>query len=533
MNDRVSNEALSLARQIECEEDHLYFTRYFFYLREGIKFRVNWHHYLLADVVDDVIAGKLKNVIINVPPGSSKTEMVSINFMARGLVKNIRARSLHISYADDLVTLNSATTKGIVQSDEFQSMWPMPPKDDSDSKKRWNVENTDGRQAGGVYAVSLGGTITGFRAGHMAEGFQGVIILDDPMKPRDALSEPLRKASNNTLMNTVKSRKANPDTPIVVIMQRLAEEDSTGFLLAGGAGIKDWHHVVIPALIDDAYVAALPPKYRELIENDPEIGKERDEKGRYSYWPYKEPLEDLLAMEVASEYVFNGQYMQRPVPLGGGIFQGAWFPRYVKLPNLKFRIMYADTASKTAERNDFSVFQVFGMGVDNKIYLIDQIRGKWEGWQLEEVAVAFWKLHSELEYEDTSVLRKMKVEDKSSGTGLIQNIKKKGGIPIEAIQRDKDKLIRAMDVQSFYKSGMICIPGDDVAPMLTGYRRKKEDGSTEYVPLDSKPWVKGYVAEHESFTPDDTHRFDDQIDPTLDAASDLLQKRASLYDNLD
>lgn len=551
MSEPISLQALALARKIEAEQDHLYFTRYFFYQREGIKFRVNWHHHLMADTVEDVINGVLQNVIFNVPPGSSKTEMVSINFMARGLVKNIRSRFLHISYADDLVALNSSVTKAIVQSDEYQAMWPMKPKDDSDAKKRWNVE-LNGKQAGGVYAVSLGGMITGFRAGHMAPGFQGAIIIDDPMKPIDALSEVRRKFSNNTLVNTIKSRKANPNTPIVVIMQRLGEEDSTAFLLEGNAGIKDWHHIVVPALIDDAYVAGLPAKYRKLIADDKRmafeeaertgeprrkyIGEERDDKGRYSYWPYKEPLQDLLDLEAAGEYVFNGQYQQRPTPLGGGIFQGAWFPRYTTLPDIRFRIMYADTASKTAERNDFSVFQVWGLGFDGRIYLIDQIRGKWEAWELELIAAAFWKLHSNLEYKDHNVLRKMKVEDKSSGTGLIQNIRKAGSIPIEAIERVKDKFTRAMDVQSFYKTGLVCIPGNHVTPMLTSYETFDRLGNVkDVVPIKPGwlvPWVPGYVSEHENFTPDDTHKWDDQIDPTLDAVSDLLQKRASIYDNL-
>lgn len=540
---------MQLATKIEAECDHLFFTRYFFYQREGIKFKVNWHHHLLADTVQEVIDGTTKNVIINVPPGSSKTEMVSINFMARGLVKNVRSRFLHISYADDLVALNSSTTKGIVQSDEFQALWPMAPKDDSDAKKRWNVER-EGKSAGGVYAVSLGGTITGFRAGHMAPGFQGAIIIDDPMKPVDALSETKTKSSNNTLVNTIKSRKANPDTPIVVIMQRLAEEDSTGFLLAGGAGIpgKDWKHIVIPALIDDAYVQTLPQKYRDLIHGDKAaafeeaartglprrkyIGEERDEKGRYSYWPYKEPLADLLGLEAASEYVFNGQYMQRPVPLGGGIFQGTWFPRYVQLVNLRYRVIYADTASKTAERNDWSVLQCIGSGTDGRIYVIDQLRGKWEAWELEMIAKSFWDFHLERDYKDLNALRQMKVEDKSSGTGLIQNIKKKGHIPIVGIERQKDKLTRAMDVQSFYKSGLVCLPPDDQTPMVTRYFNTD---TKQWVPIKPdllKPWVPGYIAEHESFTPDDTHKWDDQIDPTLDAVTDMLQKKSSLYENL-
>ena len=530
-----------IARKIECEADNLYFTRYFFKLREGIKFRVNWHHHVLADTVQGVIDGKYKNVIINVSPGSSKTESVVINFLARGLALNPRSRFLHISYADDLVTLNSSVAKAIVQSDEYQAMWLLPPKDDSDAKKRWNVE-LNKKSAGGVYAVSLGGTITGFRAGHMAPGFQGAIVIDDPMKPNDALSGPKRKIANNLLVNTIKSRKATPDTPVVVIMQRLAEEDSTGFLLAGKAGIDDWHHVVIPALIDDAYVSTLDPKYQRLIADDRRtaeeeaeltgiprrmyVGEERDDKGRYSYWPYKEPLDELLALEAASEYVFNGQYQQRPVPLGGGIFKGAWFTRYSEVPKLRYRAIYADTASKTSERNDWTVFQCIGHGVDGKVYVIDQVRGRWEAWQLEEVAIAFWELHKTLKYKDGNSLRSLKVEDKSSGTGLIQNIRRDGGIPIEGIERTKDKLTRSMDVQSYYKIGSVCLPPDDQQPMLQKYKRfpdKNDESKYEWVSLkNAEPWVPGFISEHESFTPDDTHRWDDQIDPVLDAVGDML-----------
>ncbi len=86
----------------------------------------------------------------------------------------------------------------------------------------------DGKKAGGVYVVSLGGPITGFHAGHMAEGWQGAIIIDGPLKPEDACSKTKRTAANRKLLSTVKSRKANPDTPIIVIMQRLAREDVNG-----------------------------------------------------------------------------------------------------------------------------------------------------------------------------------------------------------------------------------------------------------------------------------------------------------------
>ncbi|MCO1367188.1 phage terminase large subunit [Burkholderia multivorans] len=488
----------------KCERDHLFFSRYFFKHRQGIKFRVNWHHVLIADTVQRVIDGELKNVVINVPPGSSKTELVAINLIARGLALNPRARFLHISYSDDLALLNSETARDIVASGEYQALWPLAIADDAKSKKRWNVM-IDGRKAGGVYAVSLGGQITGFRAGHMTEGWQGAIIIDDPLKVEDAYSKTARDKANRKLLSTVKSRKANPDTPIIVIMQRLAEEDPTGFIKAGKLP-GDWEFIEIPALITDEYVAALPERVREMVEV-----ADRDEDGRFSYWPYKEPLDDLLASEKADAYVFNGQYMQRPSPLGGGIIQSGKFLRYGALPQLQYRKIFADTAQKTAERNDYSVFECWGLGYDNRLYLIDLVRGKWKAPELKRRAIDFWNKHAAIGAGDPGapVLRQMKVEDKSSGTGLIQEIQAEGGIPIEGIERVKDKLTRVMDVVSHIDAGNVGVP------------------------LDA-PWVSDFLAECDSFTADDTHMHDDQIDPMVDAINDMLgsAKDLSVWERL-
>ncbi|TDV39542.1 putative phage terminase large subunit-like protein [Paraburkholderia caballeronis] len=476
----------------KCERDHLFFSRYFFKHRQAIKFRVNWHHVLIADTVQRVIDGTLKNVVINVPPGSSKTELVAINLIARGLALNPRARFLHISYSDDLALLNSETARDIVASAEYQALWPLTIADDAKSKKRWNVL-VDGKKAGGVYAVSLGGQITGFRAGHMAEGWQGALIIDDPLKVEDAYSKTNRDKANRKLLSTVKSRKANPDTPIIVIMQRLAEEDPTGFI-KGGKLPGDWEFIEIPALINDDYVAKLPERVRALVERD-----EQDEDGRFSYWPYKEPLQDLLASEKADPYVFNGQYMQRPAPLGGGIIQSGKFLRYGALPQLQYRKIFADTAQKTAERNDYSVFQCWGLGYDKRLYLIDQIRGKWKAPELKQRAIDFWSKHNAVGAGDPGApaLRQMKVEDKSSGTGLIQDIQASGGIPIEGIERVKDKLTRVMDVVPQIDAGNVSVPAE-------------------------APWINDFITECDSFTADDTHMHDDQIDPMVDAINDML-----------
>lgn len=492
-----------------CETDLLDFSRHFFRLRQGIPFRVNWHHHVMARALQEVIDGTCPNLVLNVPPGSSKTELAIINFIAFGLARNPNARFLHISSGDDLVLLNSQSARDVVQSDDYQGMWPMEIANDAKAKKRWNViveKDAKARKAGGVYAVSLGGQITGFRAGHMAEGFQGAILLDDILKADAAYSESEVRKANRQLLGTVKSRRANPLTPIVLIMQRLGMKDPTAFIKGGNFPGK-WKIVVIPALIDDAYVATLPADIQAMIEPS-----ERDDKGRFSYWPYKEPLQDMLDMEagrgkdadgnVVSRFTFSAQYMQEPQAIGGNIIKGHWFPRVVILPKILYRKIYADTAQKTAERNDFSVFQCWGYGADGRIYLLDQLRGKWEAPELKRMAIEFWNKHQAI--KDLGALREMKVEDKSSGTGLIQELKRSNKIPVKGIERNKDKFTRVMDAAPNIEVGNVVL-------------------------LEDAPFNSGFIAECEAFTADDTHEFDDQIDPLCDAITDMLNRPKGFF----
>lgn len=512
----------------KCESNHLFFTRYFFKARNGFKFRVNWHHVVFANAVEKVIQGKTKNLLINVPPGSSKTEEVVINFIARGIALNPYARFLHLSYSDTLASLNSQTARDIIQSDEFQELWPTQVSNDDRAKSRWNILDEKENKAGGCYAVALGGQVTGFRAGRMVDGFQGAILIDDPLKPEDAFSKVKRDAANQVLQTTVKSRKANPDTPIVVIMQRLAENDPTGFIKNGNLKeVGEWEVITIPALIDEAYIEEhsktfLTPEIISMIE-----GEEQDDKGRFSYWPYKEKLESLLLMEQGnhqdkdgarmSKLVFAGQYMQAPKPIGGNLIKGEWFKRYRVLPRIVERNIFADTAQKTKEHNDFSVFECWGLGIDGEIYLLDLIRGKWEAPELKRRAIAFWEKHKALNYElhDLGPLRKMYVEDKSSGTGLIQQLGKpeknenRQPIPVEGIQRNVDKLTRVIDAITYIEPGLVNIP-------------------------ESAEFTNDFVNECEAFNATMTHDHDDQIDPMVDAVEKLLSNKNILkqWENL-
>lgn len=508
MNSKVNTSLLEMQLERErCEKEHLFFTRRFFLPRMGFKFSVNWHHEYIADKIDQVISGKVKNLVINVPPGSGKTELLT-NLIARGLARNARSRFLYLSFSQSLVEDVSATARNIVKSVDFQSLWSVKISTSTDAKSSWKT-TVDGYDAGHVYSASMGGQVTGRRAGTLAnEGFTGAIILDDPLKPEDAFSKSARKKANRKILNTVNSRKAKSDTPIILIMQRLHVEDPTNFVMTGNVP-GDWEQISIPALIDDDYINQLPDHIQAKVPRD----VERDQHGRQSYWPLKESLESLLQLEkggedkdgaTVSRYTFASQYMQNPKKLGGDLVKAEWFPRYVDLPVLKWRGIWADTAQKIKKHNDFSVFLCAGLGYDNNLYIIDVKRGKWEAPQLLKEAKSFINKHKE---SNTKIgkLRYMAVEDKASGTGLIQTIVKETTLPIRAIQRDEDKLSRTMDVILYVEDRRVFLPAN-------------------------APWLLNYIEEIEGLTADWTHDHDDQWDPTIDAINDSLAKKPTVFD---
>ena len=485
-----------------CEQDHLFFTRRFFKPRMGFKFMVNWHHVYVAWLIDEVIKGNIANLVINVPPGAGKTELTT-NLIPRGLALNARSRFLYLSFSQTLVESVSDTARDIVKSKDFQDMWNLQVSTSTDSKKEWKI-TVDDFDVGHIYVASMGGQVTGRRAGTLADdGFTGCIIIDDPLKPEDAFSKIKRDAANRKILNTVNSRKAKSDTPIIMIMQRLHSEDPTNFVMSGNLP-GEWTQVSIPALIDDEYIATLP----EHIQKHVPRNIERDEKGRQSYWVQKESLQSLLQLEkggkdkagaTVSRYTFSSQYQQAPKKLGGDLIKADWFGYYKDIPQLQWRAIYVDTAQKIKEHNDFTVFLLVGLGVDGKLYLIDLLRDKWEAPEMNRQAKAFIDKHKDYTYE-TRPIRWMKVEDKAHGTQLIQNLGTYAGVPIIPVQRNIDKLTRFMDVQ---------------VPLENDYENKPNDRFV-MLPLNA-PWVSLFIEECEAFNAAMTHDHDDQIDTLIDA----------------
>lgn len=500
--------------------DFLTFTRIWFNLMQGDKLRVNWHHHVFADLVDDIIWRRIpnRNWVINVPPGSTKTEFFSIHLPAyvNSLVnvgKLNRFRNLNLSFSNDLVIRNSVRTRDIIASSEYQSLFQCAFG--VNQAQEWTVVDHRGKRLGETVSRSVGGQITGSRAGYIGEQFSGLINLDDPDKPADMLSEVKRKRQHDYMTGTIRSRRGDKSkdnaTPIICIAQRTHVDDTSGFLLANGMGIK-FEHMRIPALITEEYINTLPDKHKDLCWADIKDSESVVVAGQryWSFWPENEDIGQLMDLWEIDEYTFLSQYMQEPIALSGHVFNADWFRWFggeenPHPPYFEYRFITADTATKTGTRNDFSVMCEWGVYLGN-LYLINMVRGKWEAPELLSTFSAFaaecWNKNQKQELGN---LRAILIEDASSGTGLIQSFGRESPVPVTPIKRQKDKLTRAMDSCPHIKAGKVYLP-------------------------EGVQWIVEFVSEVSMFTADDSHRHDDQVDNLTDAIDYALIKNTSLFD---
>ena len=515
----------------------LNFTRIWFELIQGDRLLVNWHHRLMASKIDDLLAGRLvpRNLIINIPPGGTKTEFFSIHFPAyvNALVQEKRLkrfRNLNISFADTLVKRNSRRTRDIIASREYQEFWPC--SFGVNQAEEWEIKDERGRSIGQTVSRSSNGQITGGRGGYYGPEFSGMVMLDDYNKPVDMLSESRRKSANTLLVNTIRSRRGDKSkehpTPFVSIQQRLHTDDATGFMLAGGMGVP-FHHVAIPAMIDEKYIQSLDEPWRSLCW---ETVKDTDSVVvggvRYwSYWPQMEDVNDLLQLWEKDRYTFLSQYQQNPMALTGGIIDTSWFRTYTTLPKLTHRAVYVDTNSgKVEDWLDYTVFTLAGMGVDGNLYIIDVVRGRWDPEDLLKKAEEVWEKWRLSGSMRVMPLRHMAIEEKQAGQGLITTLKKRSqtpgqiAIPVREIPRGtgQNKLVRCLNVIPQIKTGKVFVPvthTDDGQKLSSIFY---EDGTI----AGSTEWVLTAMTECAAFSADDSHDNDDILDTWMDAIDDNL-----------
>lgn len=448
-------------------------------------FQQGWFNRIIAAELQqfyfDVMAGKQPRLIIQAPPRSGKSELFSRRFPAWAFGQNPNLQMIAASYSADLSSRMNRDVQRIIDSEEYAGVFPETSFSSNTSasiNSQKNIRNSEifeiAGYAGSYRSAGVGGGITGMGA--------DIAIIDDPVKDaKEANSQTYRDSVWDWYTSTFYTR-LSPKSGVLLGMTRWHEDDLAGRLLADMKnGGDQWRVVSFPA----------------IAEEDEQYRKEGD-----ALHPERYDLTHLTKIKKAvGTQTWNALYQQRPSSKGGDVIKRAWFKRYSVLPLMRRVIIAGDTAQKVKQHNDFSVFIVAGIGIDGGLYVIDLIRGKWEAPELERKLEDIWN-----KYRASHKAQSVYIEDKSSGTGLIQSIQRKRNIPIKGVQVDADKYTRVLGIQGFIESGYVFLP-------------------------DGAEWVEDFLSECEKFTATDSHKHDDQVD-TLTMAITELSTQANILDIL-
>jgi len=322
-----------------------------------------------------------------------------------------------------------------------------------------------------MYATGTGGTITGFGAGKHRDGFGGALILDDLHKADEARSEVRRQNVIDWFQNTLESRKNSPETPIVVIMQRLHEKDIAGWLLDGGNG-EEWEHLCLSAIQEDGT----------------------------ALWPEKHDIETLRRMEQAAPYVFAGQYLQRPAPPDGGTFKPDNLQFVKALPAGNIRWVRGWDLASTANDGDYTAGGRLGVTEDGRYIIANVVRGQYGADERDRI------LRNTAQKD--GVKTKVSIPQDPGQAGKSQTLyltRQLAGFSVSASPESGDKVTRAEPFAAQVNIGNVMV-------------------------LDDGTWDTDALISEMRMFPNGQH--DDQIDCLSRAFSELLDTRTGMIDYL-
>jgi predicted phage terminase large subunit-like protein len=419
-------------------EDLAYFIhKSFNTVTPGTKFLPNWHIEHIAWQLMRVFRGETKRLMILLPPRSLKSVSTSVAFPAWVLGHDPTAKIVCVSYAEGLARKHALDCRSVVQADWYKKIFP---KSRIDPSKNTELEFMTTRR-GYRLSTSVGGTLTG-RGGNL-------IIIDDPLKPDEAISDSRREAVNQWYANTLVSRlNSKVEDAIILVMQRLHADDLAGHLLES----EDWTVATIPAIAEEECQYELGAN-RVYVRKSGEVID-----------PRREPkhILDAIKTQINSQ-AFNAQYQQSPVPQGGAMIKWEWFRRFKLQPAWREyeRFVHSwDTATKAGELNDYSVGTVWLMH-KNEIYLLDIIRERHEYPDLKRRIIEVANTHR---YKANDIL----IEDAVSGSSLIQDLRDTSSLHPIAIKVEKNKVMRLWGVTASIESGQVFIPEE--APWLDDFQ---------------------------------------------------------------
>ena len=415
-----------------------FFKQAWHVVEPSVPLSTNWHHKYICDTLqkecERIIAQKpkTKDIIINVPFRSTKSLIVTVMFPVWAWIKSPKLRFITSSYSATLSIELATKSRDIIFSDWFKSRWGdvFFIKKDQNLKERYENNHIGMRRA-----TSVGGTVTG----------QGgdFLIVDDPLSPQMANSATERENANEWYRTTFYSRLNQADIGVrIIIMQRVHEDDLSGFLLDRETRTK-YKHICIPATNEDGNI-----KPKSLVQfYNKESGL---------FWPdrfSKEVLNDYKS--ALGSYGYAGQLQQTPTPLDSGMIHKDWFKidrHRVEEATVNFVIDPAYTAN---QKNDPSALLAYTYK-NNKWQIVDCVNVHKEFPELVKFIPQWVKKNG---YTPKS---RIYVEPKASGKSIVQTLIRETGLNIrEDKPPTKDKVARVSDISASLESGRVSLLNGD------------------------------------------------------------------------
>jgi predicted phage terminase large subunit-like protein len=433
----------------------IFLRRVFAELNPGIEYLDNFHIHVLIDELEDLRFERRRRLAVAMPPRSLKSLLISVAYVAWLLGHNPSLRIICVSYGQELSDKLASDCRQVMQSAWYQRIFPNTRL----APKRQALGNFETTAGGGRFSTSVGGVITGFGA--------DFIIVDDPSKPSESLSDAERGTINHWIQHTLFTRLNDKRTGrIIIVMQRLHEDDVIGNVVEKTLG--DFRLLAFSAIAqtDEVHTHKTPFGTKRVVRRQGE-----------ALHPAREPLDVLTEQKrLLGSHFFSAQYLQAPVPLEGGLVKRAWLRTYQPFEVMKpDRIVQSwDTAAKMGELNDYSVGTTWAI-IGKRVYLLDVVRERLELPALKRRVI---------DESDRWKAERVLIEDKGSGTGLLQELQASGFGKTKAIQPKGDKGLRLGSVTPIIEEGRVFLPAaaawlDDYVYELCGCPGLRHDDQVD------------------------------------------------------
>jgi predicted phage terminase large subunit-like protein len=385
-------------------------------------YKVGPHHLKLAQIFEDIAAGKKKRVIVNIAPRHGKSELISYLAPAWFLGKFPSKKVIMASHTADLAVNFGRRVRNLVGSELYKDIFPqIELQSDSKSASRWGT-NFNGE----YFAIGVGGALAGRGA--------DLFIIDDPHSEQEAKTgRPDVFLPAWEWFQSGPLQRLMPGGAIIVVMTRWSKLDLTGQIVKQTENNEDvdaWEVVEFPAIKDDGE----------------------------ALWPEFWPVEELLAKKAALDIRYwNAQYMQNPVSEEGALIKREWWKIWEEEnpPPCEFTIMSLDAAQEATNRADYNALTVWGVFFNEEvnnynIILLNAIKKRLEFPELKELCLQEYK-----EWQPDAFM----VEKKSNGAAIYQELRRMG-IPVGEFTPGKgqDKIARVNAVSDLFAGGVVWAP---------------------------------------------------------------------------